>query len=311
MTLDKTTVDWFRFRAKAEPKTILDALRPLFNFGHLLTLVPLERGILGFQQGGSINLGDMALGRMDYGGESQNGWVRVDLTGTACQLVEAWNIDEIQALHRAELRRVDIALTTWAGEIGHQAVVDAYAAGEFTTGGRPPDLTQITSSDATAGKTCYIGKRTGSGKFMRCYEKGYEMASKRPGLVSVNQHEIAGIYRCEVEFKAGKDLTLPWAAIAQRDSFFAGAYPFCQNALQGVQPAAMYRDPSREPQMALDAVLAHACKQFGPTFFTALQAYGGDIMQVWEKIVGRKHNTALLAAGVLQVDHEQKTYEVQ
>jgi hypothetical protein len=44
--------------------------------------------------------------------------------------------------------------------------------------------------------------------------------------------------------------------------------------------------------------------QFGPTIFTALMAYGGDMTAVWDKIIGDHHNQALIEAGVLLVDHE-------
>lgn len=41
----------------------------------------LNKGIMGFQQGAVINIADMPIGRIDYGGESQRGWVRVDISG--------------------------------------------------------------------------------------------------------------------------------------------------------------------------------------------------------------------------------------
>ncbi|VVE55574.1 hypothetical protein PFI31113_04990 [Pandoraea fibrosis] len=58
------------------------------------------------------------------------------------------------------------------------------------------------------------------------------------------------------------------------------------------------------PQIELDKALKVMQEQFGNTLFTALRAYKGDIGAVWEKIVGRKHNRALVDAGVLLVDHD-------
>ena len=67
---------------KEEPHAILEALRPAYgHIGEHLSLHKLERGILGFQQACSINVGDMPLGRMDFGGASQREWVRVDIGG--------------------------------------------------------------------------------------------------------------------------------------------------------------------------------------------------------------------------------------
>ena len=160
MNPQKTTVDWFRFRAKAEPREILEALRPAYgHIGEHLSIKSLERGILGFQRACTINVGDMPLGRMDFGGESQRDWVRVDIGGKGCEWMNDWSeIHRVEALESAQLRRLDIALTTWEGQITHDMVVQAHTAGRFTIR-RPPELRQITSSDPRAGRTCYIGKR--------------------------------------------------------------------------------------------------------------------------------------------------------
>ena len=309
MIPQKTTVDWFRFRVNAEPRDILEALRPAYgHLGEHLSFSFLERGILGFKKACTINVGDMPLGRIDYGGESQRDWVRVDIGGKGCQWLQDWSeTGRIEELESAQLRRLDIALTTWDGEISHDMVVNAHSAGRFTTGGRPPALQQVTSSDPRAGKTCYIGKRE-SDKFMRCYEKGFEMASKYPmpvvgHITKFDGKAVEDIYRCEVEFKAtGTDI--PWEVIERRDQYFAGAYPFCADVLPGIEADILMRRPQREPQLDLMAALENCRVQFGPTLFTALAAYHGDMTAVWDKVIGHQHNQRLVEAGVLMVDHE-------
>lgn len=309
MTPQKTTVDWFRFRVKDEPPAILEALRPAYgHLGSYLKLQGLERGILGFQQACTINIADMVLGRMDYGGESQRGWVRVDIGGKGCQFLQDWDeTRRIEELESAQLRRLDIALTTWEGQVTHDQVVQAHKAGRFATGGRPPALQQVTSSDPRAGRTCYIGKREAD-KFMRCYEKGFELAAKygakmAGSVVNIDGKSVEDIYRCEVEFKAtGTDI--PWEVIERRDQYFAGAYPFCADVLPGVESDILMRRPEREPQIDLKAALENCRVQFGPTLFTALMAYHGDITAVWDKVIGRHHNQSLLEAGVLLVEHD-------
>jgi phage replication initiation protein len=310
MTLPKTTIDWLRFRAKAEPRDIVESLRPMYGvWADYLSLKHLDRGILGFQRGAQIMVADMAVGRMDFGGDSQRGWVRVDIPGQGCEWVKDWTaIAEVEALPAAEIKRLDIALTTWDGEITHETVVEAHRRGRFVTKGRPPALKTIESSDRFEGRTCYIGKREKADKFMRCYEKGFEMAAKY-GVRDVSQvTEVDGkgiedIYRCEVELKA-ESRPIPWEVVDRRDQYFAGAYPFCADVLPGVQADILMRRPERAPQTDLAAALEHCRTQYGPTLFTALMAYHGDIGAVWEKIVGKDHNTALLEAGVLMVDHE-------
>jgi DNA relaxase NicK len=197
-------------------------------------------------------------------------------------------------------------LTTWNGEVNHDQVVAAHTAGRFTIR-RPPKLQQILSSDPRAGRTCYIGEREKSDKFMRCYEKGFELAAKFaariPGeLTHIDGKRIEDIYRCEVEFKAaGTDI--PWEVIERRDQYFAGAYPFCGDVLPGVEADILMRRPQRAPQIDLQAALDNCRIQYGPTIFTALAAYGGDMTAVWDKIIGDHHNQVLLEAGVLLVDH--------
>jgi phage replication initiation protein len=250
----------------------------------------------------------MPLGRMDYGGESQRGWVRVDLTGKGCEWVTQWDeIEGVEALPGAELRRLDLALTTWDGEVTHEQVVQAHTAGRFITRGRPPVLCQITSSDPRAGRTCYVGKREHSDKFMRCYEKGFELAAKYasrvPGeLTSIDGKRVEDIYRCEVEFKASGTV-IPWEVIERRDQYFAGAYPFCADVLPNVEADILMRRPQREPQIDLAAALDNLKIQFGPTLFTALRAYHGDMTTVWDKIIGDHHSQSLVEAGVLLVEH--------
>lgn len=304
----KTTIDYLRFRTQAEPKEALEALRPMFgSLGSSLRLKGLERGSMGFQQAAQIIVADMPVARMDFGGDSQRGWVRTEITGKGCEWVEDWAaVEVVEKLPTSQIRRLDIALTTWNGEITHDRVVQAHAAGRFHAGGRPPALQQITSSDERAGKTCYVGKRT-SDKFFRAYEKGFEMASKFRGLpgitTHIDGHAIEDIYRCELELKAAAT-DIDWAVIGRRDNYFAGAYPFCADVLPGIEADTLMRRKERSPQSDLAAALENCRIQFGPTLFTALMAYQGDMTAIWDKIIGVHHCQPLVEAGVLLVNHD-------
>lgn len=275
--------------------------------GAALRLEHLSRGIIGFQQGATINFADMPIGRIDFGGEFQRGWVRVDITGKGCEWVQDWQaLDTVEALPNAQLRRLDLALTTWNGEVNHGQVVAAHTAGRFIVR-RPPALRQIISSDPRAGRTCEIGTRKKSDKFMRCYEKGFQLAAKYasrvPGeLTHIDGKRVEDIYRCEVEFKA-VGMEIPWEVIERRDQYFAGAYPFCADVLPGVEADILMRRPQRAPQIDLQAALDNCLIQYGPTLYTAMMAYHGDITAVWDKVVGKHHNQQLIEAGVLLVEH--------
>lgn len=301
----KTTIDWMTFRTQADPVEALQALKPMFGtIGPDLRLRPLERGAMGFQQASNVTFADMPVARMDFGGESQRGWVRVTMPGKGCGWVQDWSaMQSIEELPASELRRLDIALTTWNGEVGHDMIVDAHARGGFKTGGPMPDLQQITNSNPIAGRTCYVGKRT-SDRFLRAYEKGFEMNAKAGGNVThIDGHPIEDIYRTEIELKSG-NTHLPWSLIDRRDEYFAGSYPFCTELLPGIDADILQRRPQREPQTDLAVALENIRIQYGPTIFTALHAFHGDITAVWDKIVGRDHNQKLLESGVLLVEHE-------
>lgn len=309
MNPQKTTIDWLRFRGQAEPRDILESLRPLYgDFGKYLKFEFLDKGILGFRQGAKIAIADMVVGRMDWGGDSQRGWVRTDIPGKGCEWVQDWAaVSELESIPQAELKRLDVALTTWDGEITHETVLKAHSDGRFVTKGRPPTLRQITSSDPREGRTCYIGQREKSDKFFRAYEKGYELAAKVgcrvPGEIThIDGKRIEDIYRCELELKA-ENRPIPWDVIGRRDQYFAGAYPFCSDVLPGVEADILMRRPERVPQMELQAALRNLKTQYGATLFTALHAYHGDMTAVWDLIVGDQHNEALLEGGVLMVEH--------
>jgi DNA relaxase NicK len=251
--------------------------------------------------------GDINMGRIDYGGESQRGWVRVNLTGAGCEWVQDWEVvSRLQnVLLEAQIKRLDIALTTHKGEVSDQSIVDAYAAGMFTAGGRPPEMRSITSSDPRAGRTRYIGSRQ-SHKFLRCYEKGFELIKDVPHLkdsiTHIGQHKIDEIYRVELELK-DVDKLIPWEAIHGRDQVFAGAYPFCAALLPGVPHWRMLALPDFKPKACLDTALNHCRVAYGPTLRTALMAFNGDSAKLLERVLADTHSRALIDAGVLTVCH--------
>lgn len=307
MEPQKTTIDYLRFRVQEEPRDVLEAIRPMFGtHGPHLKFSHLQRGSMGFQQASQIVIADMPLVRLDFGGDSQRGWVRAEISGKGCEWVQDWDaVESVEALAEAQIRRLDIALTTWDGEVTHERVVGAHSLGRFNCGGRPPELRQITSSDERAGRTCYVGKRTND-KFFRAYEKGFEMAAKlrTPGIVaSIDGHPVEDIYRCELELKA-ESRPIGWDVIERRDQYFAGAYPFCADVLPGVEADILMRRKERAPQMDLAAALENCRIQFGPTLYTALRAYHGDMTAVWDKVIGDHHAQSLLEAGVLLVEHD-------
>lgn len=303
----KTTVDYLAVRTQAKPMEAVEGFRPLFGkYGDLLRAECPGRGKHGYQAGAELTLGGTRVGLMLWGGEVMRGWVRVELEGGGCGWVQDWDaIDSVEGLPEAEIRRVDPALTTWHGEVSHARVVEAHAAGRFTTEGRPPNMRQELNSEAGKGSTVYIGDRA-SDKFGRFYEKGWEMMARFPEPMRVGATidgcPVEGIYRSEIELKA-KTRPIPWEVVERRDQYFAGAYPFCADILPGVEVEILRGRPERQAVRDLAAALANCRHAYGNILFTALHAYEGDIGAVWDRIVGDKHAPQLVAAGVLMADH--------
>ena len=138
----KTAVDWLTFRTKSNPFKTIETLKDVF--GTASDLVTFRTGLKGkdgwMRAGEIVMAGDISLGRIDYDGESQRDWVRVNLTGEGCAWVQRWDLVERlpDMLAQAEIKRLDIALTTYGGEVNDSMVVDAYSEGLFCSGGRPP-----------------------------------------------------------------------------------------------------------------------------------------------------------------------------
>lgn len=304
MTLAK--VDWLGFRTKATPEEMRFSIERMLGEVAPVTLAKRGRGALGYQEAGGIEVGGMLVGQYGTGGESQRGWSSFALTGQGCEWVRDWDlaVDELGE-YDAELRRCDLAVDTFRGEVTHAKVVAAHEAGGFTSGGRRPNLSRIEGWPRENGWSCYVGKRD-QGKMFRGYEKGFEQAKKfreAQGLVasSIDGHQVEDWYRCEVELKA-KDRALPEDLIERRDEYFAGSYPFCADLVE-VKPFELSVAREKRPQLELEAALGLVRHQWGRTLFTALVAHHGDISAVWERIVGEGHSDALVKAGVLLVDH--------
>lgn len=305
--MNLTKVDWLGFRTRSEIPEALNGLRGVFGpLSDTFHVKQRKNGWMGFDQAADLCLADMKIGQIAYGGESQKGWVRVDLSGRGCEWVADWEEadDSLSRLPGYQTRRVDIALDTFKREVTHDKVVAAHRAGQFATGGKPPSMVKIEPEDPREGKTVYVGKRD-QGKFLRAYEKGFELISKMGkeiDICAIDGIPIGDIYRLELELKA-KNADLPVDLIDKRDQYFAGAYPYLQSVLD-VEPEIFSQSRERGPQRDLEAALQIMRHQYGSTLFTALAAHHGDVGAVWEKIVGVKHNENLLAAGVLLVDHE-------
>jgi DNA relaxase NicK len=340
----KTHIDWFGFRAKDTPDVMAAALSEVVPPHLELSLAKRKTGWRSFETAFDVWITDTRgnpetdcarVGMAMTGGDAVKGWSMWSMGGEGCAWVSDWSrtmdvcTDQLQGF---ELKRVDVALDRFDGSHWHE-VDAAWAAGEFCppTGGKKPKAKPIDSRRLEDGRTYYVGNRE-SAKFYRGYEKGMQLLG--PQLAAAQQRDPEGFdildhifknevrletgddgevrpvlfdlkdwWRDEVEFKP-VDNPLPLDLVEERDQYFAGAYPYLARVLPTADPHPLITRRERMPQLELAKLLETVRHQYGNSLFTALHAYHGDIGAVWERIVGKKHSQALLAAGVLLVDHD-------
>ena len=171
---------------------VFDSRLPLFKPWKLCVLLGFvtpdlvdlggsEKGKDGWQHRRPIILGgDEILGYVDYGGESQRGWSRWDMSGAGCSWIQRWDL-LAQSLPSigGELRRVDVALDFFDGEVSHEDVLSAYARGLFKKPhvGRSPKLKRLKRLALLMAGLSTLART--SSRFIRCYEKGWELRQSK------------------------------------------------------------------------------------------------------------------------------------
>ena len=321
--MKKTFIDYLRFRFKASPFDALQAVWPAFGFSvsDLVTLGGEEKGKDGWECRRPILLADEeVLGWVDYGGEWQRGWSRWDMSGSGCAWISSEGrrhlVDSLPGIG-AELRRVDVALDVFDGQVGHDDVLAAYDAGRFKRPhvGRSPKLKKVETSCPTDGRTIYIGSRE-SARFIRCYEKGWELLSKakvpegfkkasngfyfRPNTPS----SPADYYRLEVELKAVDDVVIPWRILVDPDAFFAGAAPWFESLVDSA-PIRTQGPPSCfYPRQTLESSMQHCARAYGGLLRSLLELYGDSVetkAMLFDALCSQNPSDRLVKAGCLSL----------
>ncbi len=160
----RTKVDYFRIRTQSSPIAVFTAFRKHLKSPDDWVLMPPERGVDGWEERRAFYLkGQQPLAWVDYGGESQRGWVRLTVAGSGCDYVADWAgvVELSKSLDACTIRRIDLALDLFDGSASHESVLAAHESGRFKRfeGGRNPKMKKIEGSCKTDGRTVYIGAR--------------------------------------------------------------------------------------------------------------------------------------------------------
>lgn len=319
--MSKVDVDYLKFRTQSQPLTVFQAIRPAFVGAEDMELEIDMPGKDGWKYRRNITLYGNVIGWMDFGGDSQRGWLRFEMPGKGCGWVIDWNVVAglLGVLDRAELMRVDLKIDTIDGSVSHESVIEAYKNGLFKRagGGRNPVLKTVETSRVVDGRTAYIGART-SARFIRCYEKGWQVVGKlglpecfvKPALQmdfddGLGMRNVRDFYRVEAELKAVDGVVLPWPCLVEREAYFAGSAPFCASLVE-VVPKKVYSIPSDFDKKATLTAAVLNCKQsYGGTLNALLQLYGDSLeakAKIFDMVVGDAVSNRLKEEGVLWID---------
>ena len=322
--MQKVDVDYLKFRTQSEALTVFNAIKIAFFDPSGMELHGEEPGKDGWKSRRRITLHTIPIACMDFGGDSQRGWLRFEMTGKGCGWVESWDalVGAARGLAEAELMRVDLKLDTRDGSVSHGSVLQAYADGLFKKpyAGRNPSMKKIETADCMEGQTVYIGSRS-SARYIRCYEKGLELLGKLkfkradefikvPSLVmdfddGYGPTKVRDFYRVEVELKAVDKVVLPWPALIDRDAYFAGTAPYCQQLVDAA-PRLIRSIPSDFDEKATLYSSIQNCKiAYGGMFKALLSLYGDSPeakAQILDFVLGDSVSKRLKESGVLLLD---------
>lgn len=273
VAVQRAKVDWLTYTFQTDADVVhalehLDLLRSVL--GVPVTAVECL-GMLGYAQGcryfARLGNEEIALGRLDWGGNHHKGRGRFDLSGTGCSKVEDWPkvVAFIARQFDYKLTRVDLACDLLDGQHTVEDCVDWYRAGDFNAGGRNPRHSLVGDwLSPSHGRTFEVGRRT-NGKMLRAYEKGRQLGDPDSAWT-----------RFEVEFR-NIDRELSLDMLLRTDEFFAGAYRCLGRLLE----VAGEKVPThqREGEISLAELVHHARTAYGKAIHVMrLQMSSQDVL---------------------------------
>lgn len=293
----KANVDWLNVTFPAPSMSVEGMLSLLSRMlGRPIAGVE-SRGMLGFEKRvdiiASVGSGQSTIGCFAHGGDSQNGRWLFQLTGSGCGLVRDWEgiADLFESLD-GRITRLDLAVDFLQGEYSVDDAMQAVEMDGFTGHGRAPSI-EICGDwhHGIRGRTMYVG-RPGNGKRLRVYEKGRQLGDARSDWT-----------RWEVQF-GNRDREIPFRAITQRDSFFAGAYPALEELIGFAGET--IRTFQTDGQITLAHLIKHARRSYGKLFDTLSGEAAADSASLVEEFrvfgLPRRVNPSSVAAGVTWAD---------
>lgn len=317
----RVNIDWISFTC-SETTEILKEFLSFFTEN--LRFESLSRGMTGYKSVIAITHSGEQIGLIGHG--TSHGKNLLTLTGKGCKVIKDWHLFKywLEKLENFTITRLDLAHDFFMGEMTHDIVMESYKLDKFKAlkSSKNPSIGVQSSVDGMGrnrGRTINIGGRN-SGKTVCCYEKGLEQFSKLYGnnglkddevnflITNIDCHEIdervpegttlLNWYRIEVRF-GNADKVLSSDMLIDRDMYFSGSYPFCEEVMKMDE----VKKPQRVPnnlETEIEVMFKHIREQYG-SFITTMLASGMTPNEVLKKCVNGKISQRIVKAGGLEI----------
>lgn len=309
----KTKIDWLGFTSEAPVEALRMAIAVLWPTA---TFSRNRGGMPGYPDSQAISVDGVQFGLLGYGATTHQRSF-VSLTGTACKTL---GDAELQLAHDvlvtldARIARIDICLDFYKGERTFDHALFAYDRGDFRLSKSPKNpkkkvIGEVDGAGNNLGRTLYVGSRGGE-KMARIYEKGLEVFAHLPDDLKAMSEARALVFnledkqfadnwvRVEIEFsRQKKERDLPLEMLIKRDEYFAGAYPYCADAL-GVTDG--LRPPSLKSDIDVDFIkmIGNAKRSYGSLVHT-MKELGFSDNDVVVYLSSGENNNKLVKSGML------------
>jgi len=307
-------IDWLSFTSEETTGILEEFVKILIP---TVRIIPLKFGQPGYKFVKEINLSGTAIGRIGYGASHNRNLLTLTGKGTA-EIDWATFLKYYQVLETPKISRIDIAHDFFEGEVTHEIIIAAYESGKFkpVKSSKNPSIGIISGTDGEGnnkGRTINIGNKK-SGKSIRTYEKGLERFAKLFSEIPEEQKPPADKMTCDdVEQGIGQSLLLNWYRmevqygnndrelnfdmIINRDDYFVGAYPFCEEVLKMKSGKTPPRIPNNL-ETDIDIMFKHLSDQYG-SFITTVLSMGMTPEQIIKKVANGKQSQRIIKSGAL------------
>ena len=310
-TPPKTIIDWFSFTYLetsdfAQNSRLREQVLNLVPNSNLSDTLP---GVFGYPSQRQILVGSAVCGWIAYGADHNRAWVVITGQGLTqrryAKRSDTQLIEFMDSWPGMRLGRIDIALDVTDGSVTPEGAKKAWKQGQFSLppAMKAPRTRMIESNtydDDKNAQTFYVGSRKASKK-ARIYMKGFQLMGTytpdefwegvKNGIFTCslpeNLEDIEKWTRVEIQYEHDKLKPLSWDMIRERDSYFAGSYPWAASVLKDAGAAKLDNIPKEQEVEVMH--LVRACRDsYGGLIYHLRHVLGWTDDKIIKEIIGTK-----------------------